>query len=142
MRATYSCLRACADRPSRASQIGSVRARSAARPRRASRDFSRTAVETGKIREKLSSITTDATETEKSFNLVELSYDLFAELNMTDAQFDALVEKLTEMWAARLRTQYPERKFIVEVEPLDPTDPDSDLGMTVYQDRTGVRTAP
>ncbi len=61
---------------------------------------------------------------------------------MTDAQFDALVEKLTEMWAARLRTQYPERKFIVEVEPLDPTDPDSDLGMTVYQDRTGVRTAP
>jgi hypothetical protein len=78
----------------------------------------------------------DPTETEKSFNLVELPYDLFNDLEMTDEQFDGLVETLREMWTARLQALYPGQKFIVEVSPLDPSDPESDLGLTVYKDRS------
>lgn len=78
----------------------------------------------------------DPTETEKSYNLVELPYELFDDPNFTDEQFDALVEKLQEMWTARLQMLYPGQRFVVEVSSLDPDDPCSDLGLTVFRDRT------
>jgi hypothetical protein len=101
--------------------------------------FTAHAIRDHRVLEKFRPGTDDPTETEKRYNLVELPYELFDDLDFTDEQFDALLEKVREMWIARLKMLYPGRKFVVEVSPLVPEDPDDDdLALTVFQDRTGT----
>ncbi len=52
--------------------------------------FTAHAIRDHRVLEKFQAGIDDPTETEKSYNLVELPYDLFSDSNITDEQFDAL----------------------------------------------------
>lgn len=74
----------------------------------------------------------DRTQTEQSFNLVEVPSMLFTTRagETTEEEDLWLAQRLAEMWRARLFHRYPDRAFTVEV--LDPEVTGGDVGVIFY----------
>src|SRR5258708_6340661 len=64
----------------------------------------------------------DVSRTEEDFNLVEVPSDLFGQRagETSDEEDQRLAELLAQMWAARLHSLYPSRRFVVKV--LEPEE--------------------
>lgn len=75
----------------------------------------------------------DRSLTERSFNLVEVPAHLFGRNagETTEAEDFWFAQRLRDMWDARLKTLYPERRFVVEV--LTPETTGGEVGIIFYQ---------
>jgi hypothetical protein len=80
----------------------------------------------------------DLTQTEQSFNLVEVPSSLFTDyeaLNETTEEEDLwLAQRLAQMWRACLSNRYPGREFILEVLQEDTGGGDA-VSVIFYQHR-------
>lgn len=75
------------------------------------------------------------TQTEQSFNLVEVPSTLFTRHkgDTTEVEDQWLAQRLVQMWLAGLRHSYPDRDLVVKV--LDPEDTGDEVGVIFYQHR-------
>ena len=75
------------------------------------------------------------TQTEQSFNLVEVPSTLFTRHkgDTTEVEDQWLAQRLVQMWLAGLRHSYPDRDLVVKV--LDPEDTGGEVGVIFYQHR-------
>ena len=76
----------------------------------------------------------DRAKTEASFNLLEIPSSVFGRRSgeSSDDVDSKLAELLGETWRARLRSVFPERSFVVEV---DTSPPNGEATVTFYQAR-------
>jgi len=77
----------------------------------------------------------DRTQTEKSFNLVELE-DLFGTHagETSDDEDHDLLERLRQMWSARLSQLFPAQRFRVELIPNEQTG--GSVGLLFWMERS------
>lgn len=89
------------------------------------------------IREGLKRCAGDKTETEKSFNIVEVPTSLFGRgaAESSDELDTLLTEKIVELWSCRLAFMFPRQEFVVEAVP--PEENCGELGVTFYTRRGG-----
>ena len=83
----------------------------------------------------MSTTSRDKTATEKVMNHVHVC-DLFVNSERTSAQSKHIAGLLKECWECKLRRDFPNRTFIVDVYDCESVDPDwSDCQVTFYQPR-------
>jgi hypothetical protein len=77
----------------------------------------------------------DRKQVEQSFNRVEVE-DLFTPRadDASDEDYEVLVRRIAEMWRSKLRQQFPDRRFVVEVLAEVPTT--DELSVMFYQQPT------
>jgi hypothetical protein len=92
------------------------------------------ASDVARLREALAGYSNDRSQTEKSFNFIDVG-DLFGPLaGETDAELDeSLAHRLRDMWQARLVALFPNRSFTVQVVP--PEDSGGSVGLIFWQNR-------
>ncbi len=75
----------------------------------------------------------DLEKTERSFNRLNIPAGVFGKrINESSATIDEqLAEILVEMWEARLRQKFPNRKYLVILE----RESDGEVSVSFYQDR-------
>ena len=87
-----------------------------------------------RVLEALATYEGDRAETERSFNNVEIP-SLFGRLSgeSTDDEDTQLAEQICSMWGARLRQLFPDRAYVVEVQPA--TDEGDEIAVMFYRKR-------
>ena len=85
-----------------------------------------------RVLEALSRYGGDKTETERSFNMVDIPCGVFSRLGheSSDCIDEYLVGKLVELWTHRLRASFPDRSFVVEA--LLPEENGGERGVVFY----------
>ena len=92
-----------------------------------------------RVREALAKSNGDLRDVEESFSILELPYDAFARLErqLETEDLYALAERIREMWAARLKTLFPSRTYVVAVGDVD-SDKEEPC-VTFYQVRYSIQ---
>jgi hypothetical protein len=86
-----------------------------------------------RVREALAHYGGDVMKTEKSFNTIEVTALFGSHFDTTEEEDRLLVAQICLMWSARLREQFPHRRFAVEIQ--SPTEQGDELSVCFYQSR-------
>ena len=88
----------------------------------------------GRLYETLQYYNGDKTETEKSYNLIEVPSLFGKNLDETSDDEDfILANRLAEMWYQRLQTVFPDRNFTVKILSAEETG--GEVGVIFYTER-------